>query len=99
GRPRRSPRRLRRSGWLEGCRLLNPSFSSGRRYELSIRIVAVDYKLRVGAAAQLVQVHADALAVWVDAEGRHAVEQPEEQIDERQHQAQQGGNTHQLGQK
>jgi hypothetical protein len=57
----------------------------------------VNDELRIGAAAQFVQVHADALAVGVHAEGNDAVEQPEEQVDQRQHQAEQRGDADQLG--
>ena len=65
---------------------------------LPIRFIPVNHKLRISPAAQFVQVHADALAVGVYPEGNHAVEQPEEQVDQRQHQAEQRGDAHQLGQ-
>ena len=42
---------------------------------LPVRFVAVDDKLGIGAAAQLMQVHADAFAVGIDPEGDEAVEQ------------------------
>ncbi len=54
-------------------------------------------ELGISSAAQLVQVHADALALGVHAEGNDAVEQREEQVDQRQHQAQQRGDADQLG--
>ena len=57
----------------------------------------MDDEFRVGAAAEFVQVHADALAVGVDAEGDDAVEQPEEQVDERQEKAEQRGDADELG--
>ena len=55
---------------------------------LAVGLVAVDDELRISAAAQFVQVHADPLAVGVYAERKHSVEQPEEQVDQRQHDAQ-----------
>src|SRR5580658_7778888 len=64
---------------------------------LPIRIVAVDHELGLGAAAELVQIHADAFAIVVGAEGDYAVEGPEDQADEREHQAEQGGDANQLG--
>ena len=67
------------------------------RFRLSVGIVAVNDKFRISPAAQFVEVHADALAVGVDAEGDYAVEEPEEQIDERQDQAKEGCNAYQLG--
>jgi hypothetical protein len=53
-------------------------------------------ELRIGAAAKFMQVHADALSVGVDAEGNDAVEDFEEQIDEREEQAQDGCDANQL---
>ena len=57
----------------------------------------MDYEFGVGSAAQFVEVHADALAVGIDAEGDDAVEQPEEQIDEGQKEAEEGGDADELG--
>ena len=54
-------------------------------------------ELGVGAAAEFVEVHADALAVRVDAEWDDAVEHAEKQIDERQEQAQDRSNPNELG--
>ena len=54
-------------------------------------------KLRISAAAQLVQVHADTLAVRIHSEGNDAVEQPEEQIDQGEEDAEESGHAHQLG--
>ena len=57
----------------------------------------MDYEFGIGSAAQFVQVHADALAVRIDAEGNDAIEEPEEQIDQRQDKAEQGGDADELG--
>src|ERR1035438_2046885 len=70
-------------------------FAKNRRFS-SVRFVPVDYEVGISAASQLVQVHADALAVRVHAEGMHTVEQPEKQVDQRQNKAEQSGDAHQL---
>ena len=56
----------------------------------------MDNEFRISAAAELVQVHADALAVGVDPEGNEAIEQRAEQVGDRQHQSQQGSDSHEL---
>ena len=53
-------------------------------FALSVGVVAVDDELGICAAAELVEVHADALAVGIDAEWNEPVEHLEEQIDEGQ---------------
>jgi len=57
----------------------------------------VDYEFGVGAAAEFVEVHADAFAVGIDAEGDDAVEEPEEEIDEGQDESEEGGDSDELG--
>jgi hypothetical protein len=64
---------------------------------LAVRVVTVNDEFWVGATAELVQVHADALAVSVYAEGYPAIENPEKQIDERQDEAEERGHAHKLG--
>lgn len=44
----------------------------------------MDDKFRIGASAQFVEVHADALAVGFDAERDQPVQQREEQVNQRQ---------------
>ena len=59
----------------------------------------MDYEFRIGSAAEFVQIHADALAVSIHAESDDAIEQPEEQIDERQNHTKQGSDADELGEK
>ena len=53
-------------------------------------------ELGISAAAEFVQVHADPLTVGVGAEGNDPVENLEQQIDERQKQAEDSCNPNQL---
>lgn len=64
--------------------------------ELAVRLVAMDHKLRIGATAQLVQIHADALAVSFHTKRNGAIQEPEEQVNEGQNQAEQGGDADKL---
>lgn len=50
------------------------SFTMIPRFDLSVRFVAMDDKFGIGSAAELVQVHAHALAVGIHAEGDDEVE-------------------------
>ncbi len=50
----------------------------GLSEESAVRLVPMNHEFRVGAATEFVEIHADALAVGVDAEGDEAVENPEE---------------------
>jgi hypothetical protein len=45
---------------------------------LPVRFVAVNYEFGIGAAAEFVQVHANAFAVLVNAEGNGKIKQGEE---------------------
>lgn len=51
---------------------------------LPVRFVAMNYELGIGAAAQLVEVHADAFPVLVNAEGNDKIKQGKEGVDERE---------------
>ena len=50
----------------------------------------------IGSAAKLVQVHADALAVRIDAERNEVIEKGKEEIDEREDDADEGCNADEL---
>ncbi len=60
----------------------------------AVRLVAMNDEFRISAAAEFMQVHADAFSVGVHQKGSHPVEQREQQLDRWQQQAQQGGNAH-----
>ena len=55
------------------------------------------HEFRVGSAAEFVNVHPEALAVCLRTEGNNAIENPEEQVDHRQDEAEQRGDSEQLG--
>lgn len=58
----------------------------------------MDDELRIGVAAEFVEVHSNALAVCIDAEGQDAIERKEEQIGKGKNQSEQGRHCDQLGQ-
>ena len=87
---RYSPLRVRQLRMTDFCG------ANVRLGTLSVGVIAVNDELGISAAAEFVEVHADALSVDVDAEWDDAIEHFEEQIDERQEQAQDGCNANQL---
>ena len=66
-------------------------------FRLPVRLVAVNHEIGVSASAQFVQVHADALAVRVHAEWSHAIQKPEQKIDQGKKYSEQSGDAYQLG--
>jgi hypothetical protein len=57
----------------------------------------MDDEFGVGAAAQFMQIHADALTVCVDTEGHKAIEGYQEQVGYGQDQAEQSCDANELG--
>ena len=57
----------------------------------------MEYELGVSAAAQFMQIHADAFAVLIDAKGDEAIEDGEEQVNEGQDKAEEGCDADELG--
>jgi len=56
----------------------------------------MNYEFRISAAAEFMEIHADAFAIGVDAQGQHAVEEPKEQIEQGQDEPKQSGDADQL---
>src|SRR5665213_224172 len=66
------------------------------RRSLSIRLVAMNHEFRIGATAELMQIHADAFAVRIHAEWYKPVQQQQDKEQQRQENAKQSGNAHKL---
>src|ERR1700739_652109 len=63
---------------------------------LPVRLVAMNHELRIRIAAEFVKVHAKALSIRIYAQRQHAIHQPENEINQRQHQSQQRRNSNKL---
>jgi len=62
-----------------------------------VEFVAVDDELRVGSAAEFVEVHAEAFAFALRTEGHDFVEQAEDEVNDGDEHPEQGGDADQLG--
>ena len=57
----------------------------------------MDDKFRIGSAAEFVKIHAEAFAIGVRTEGYPSIQQPEQQIEDRQDEAEECGDADKLG--